>query len=151
LNSTAPMRSLCSCCVGRHWAGTGTATTAANMIGDLFDAFSTSRDRARSCYPEALMVGLLLVLQVGTLSAHSPGTLLLLLFSFHENDRACHPERSARNARVAKDLLCLILPYLPRTDFLSVRAGRGLCERRVRQLQCASGRRAFRARRRDGI
>jgi hypothetical protein len=25
----------------------------------------------------------------------------------HESERACHPERSARNARVAKDLLCV--------------------------------------------
>ena len=32
-----------------------------------------------------------------------------------------------------------------------VRAARGLCERRVTRLQCASGRRVFRARRRDGI
>jgi hypothetical protein len=29
----------------------------------------------------------------------------LFLFFPHESERACHPERSARNARVAKDLL----------------------------------------------
>src|SRR5436853_5181132 len=33
----------------------------------------------------------------------------------------------------------------------TVRAARGLCERRVRQLRYASGRRVFRARRQDGI
>ena len=30
----------------------------------------------------------------------------LSLLSHQGNERACHPERSAQNARVAKDLLC---------------------------------------------
>src|SRR5204862_2135076 len=33
---------------------------------------------------------------------------LLLVFP-HESERACHPERSARNARVAKDLLSFLV------------------------------------------
>src|SRR5205814_8792501 len=81
---------------------------------------STSQDSGATVAPEFLVV------RAPRYAARRRGANLF----FQKERAACHPERSARNARVAKDLLCLWY----RT------AGPSLRKRRENQADQRSGR-----------